>query len=285
MTKIIKKEKLSELVYRLRIDSPRIAKKRKAGQFIILRVTSDGERIPLTIANANAEEGWIEIIFQAVGMSTQRLARFKVGDELANLVGPLGRPTHIENFGKCLCIGGGVGIAPLYPIVCALQEAGNDVTTIIGSRNADLLILEEEMKAASNRLFVATDDGSKGHHGFVSDVFNKLLADGEKFDFAVVIGPPMMMKVTTALTVKAGIHTVASLNPIMIDGTGMCGGCRVTVHGETKFACVDGPEFDASGINWDEMIMRLGSYTAFERRARDAEECKLKPELEKDKSV
>lgn len=285
MTKILKKEKLSELIFRLRIDSPRIAKKRKAGQFIILRVTNDGERIPLTIANADAKEGWIEIIFQAVGMSTQLLAQLKVGDALANLVGPLGRPTHIENFGQCLCIGGGVGIAPLYPIVCALKEAGNDVTTIIGSRNAELLILEKEMQAASNRLLIATDDGSKGHHGFVSDVFNQLLSEGKHFDFAVVIGPPIMMKVTTALTVKAGIHTVASLNPIMIDGTGMCGGCRVSVHGKTKFACVDGPEFDASGINWDEMIMRLGSYSAFERRARDTDACKLVKEIEKDKPV
>lgn len=285
MTKILKKEKLSELIFRLRIDSPRIAKKRKAGQFIILRVTNDGERIPLTIANADAKEGWIEIIFQAVGMSTQLLAQLKVGDALANLVGPLGRPTHIENFGQCLCIGGGVGIAPLYPIVCALKEAGNDVTTIIGSRNAELLILEKEMQAASNRLLIATDDGSKGHHGFVSDVFNQLLSEGKHFDFAVVIGPPIMMKVTTALTVKAGIHTVASLNPIMIDGTGMCGGCRVSVHGKTKFACVDGPEFDASGINWDEMIMRLGSYSTFERRARDTDTCKLVKEIEKDKPV
>lgn len=283
MNKILKKEQLSENVLRYRLAAPRIAAKRKAGQFIILRPTADGERIPLTIANGNAEEGWIEIIFQVVGLSTSLLAELNEGDFVADLVGPLGRATHIEKFGKCLCIGGGVGIAPLYPIVCALHEAGNEITTIIGARSADLLLLEQEMQAKSDHFFVATDDGSKGHHGFVSDVFNKLLADGEHFDFAVVIGPPIMMKVTTKLTVAAGIKTMASLNPIMIDGTGMCGGCRVTVHGETKFACVDGPEFDAAGVNWDELIMRLGSYTAFERRAREQHECKLKDVIKEDK--
>lgn len=281
MSKILKKEQLSENILRFRLEAPRIAKKRKAGQFIILRVNENGERIPLTIANGNAKEGWIEIIVQIVGYTTGELAKLNEGDSVVDLVGPLGKPTHVEKFGKCLCIGGGVGIAPLYPIVCALKEAGNDVTTIIGSRGADLLILEEDMKAASSRLFVATDDGSKGHHGFVSDVFNKLMADGEKFDFAVIIGPPIMMKVTSELTVKAGINTVVSLNPIMIDGTGMCGGCRISVHGETKFACVDGPEFDASGIDWDELITRLGSYTAFERREREKHQCKLTNKINK----
>ena len=281
MVKILKKEQLSENVLRFRLEAPRIAKKRKAGQFIILRVNEEGERIPLTIANGNADEGWVEIIVQIVGLSTGKLADLNEGDSVADLVGPLGKPTHVENFGKVLCIGGGVGIAPLYPIVCALKEAGNDVTTIIGSRSADLLILEEEMKQSSNRLFIATDDGSKGERGFVSDVFNKLLADGEKFDFAVIIGPPIMMKVASELTVKAGIKTMVSLNPIMIDGTGMCGGCRISVHGETKFACVDGPEFDASGVNWDELITRLGSYSSFERHAREKHQCKLTGEIKK----
>ena len=281
MSKILKKEQLSESIWRFRLEASRIAKKRKAGQFIILRVNENGERIPLTIANGNADEGWIEIIVQTVGHTTAELAKLNEGDSVADLVGPLGKPTHVEKFGKCLCIGGGVGIAPLYPIVCALKEAGNDVTTIIGARSADLLILEENMKAASNRLFVATDDGSKGEHGFVSDVFNKLLADGDKFDFAVVIGPPIMMKVTSQLTVKAGVNTVVSLNPIMIDGTGMCGGCRISIHGETKFACVDGPEFDASGVDWDELITRLGSYTAFERNESEKHHCKLTDETKK----
>jgi ferredoxin/flavodoxin---NADP+ reductase len=273
MSKILKKEQLSEAVWRFRLEAPLIAKKRKAGQFIILRVNEEGERIPLTIANGNADEGWIEIIFQVVGYGTTKLAQINEGDNLQDLVGPLGHPTHVENFGKVLCIGGGVGIAPLYPIVCALKAAGNDVTTIIGSRTKDLLILEEEMKAQSNQLFVATDDGSCGHHGFVSDVFNDLITKGEKFDFAIVIGPPIMMKVTTKLTVAAGIKTEASLNPIMIDGTGMCGGCRVSVFGETKFACVDGPEFDAAGIDWDLLIERLGSYRPFEEK--EMHKCKL----------
>ncbi len=275
MSKILKKELLAPQVFRFRLAASRIAKRRKAGQFIILRSTDDGERIPLTIANADADEGWIEIIFQVVGVGTTILSLLNEGDVLADLVGPLGKPTHIENFGKCICIGGGVGIAPLYPIVCALTEAGNEVTTIIGARSKDIIILEEEMKKNCHQLFVATDDGSYGHHGFVSDVFNNLIQEGNKFDLGVVIGPAIMMKVTTALTVKQGIKTFASLNPIMIDGTGMCGGCRVTVHGETKFACVDGPEFDASGIDWELLLQRLTSYKTFEEESKKKHACRL----------
>lgn len=275
MNTILKKEQLSAQVFRFRIDAPKIAQKRKAGQFIILRSGEEGERLPLTIANGNAQEGWIEIIFQVVGLGTRLLSELQEGDSLTDLVGPLGKPTHIEKFGRCICIGGGVGIAPLYPIVCALKEAGNDITTIIGARNRSLLILENEMKACSDRLFIATDDGSYGHHGFVSDVFNKLVSEGQKYDFAIVIGPAIMMKVTTGLTVKQGIKTFASLNPIMIDGTGMCGGCRVTVHGRTQFACVDGPEFDASGIDWALLVKRLDSYKTFEAESIKKHECKL----------
>jgi NAD(P)H-flavin reductase len=275
MSKVLRREQLSPLVWRMRLHAPRIAAKRKAGQFIILRPDETGERIPLTIANANPADGWIEIIFQAVGKTTGILANIPEGGEIPDLVGPLGRPTHIEKFGRTLCIGGGVGVAPLYPIVEALHDAGNDVTTITGARNKGLIILENEMKAKSTRLFIATDDGSYGHHGFVSDVFKKLIAEGEKFDYAIVIGPVMMMKVTTGLTVAAGIKTYASLNPIMVDGTGMCGGCRVSVAGETRFACVDGPEFDASGIDWNELINRLGSYKEFETNKIKDHECKL----------
>lgn len=275
MNEILQKEQLSDLVWRYRLAAPRIAKKRQAGQFIILRSRENSERIPLTIANADAQEGWIEIIFQVVGKGTMELAEINQGEAILDLVGPLGQPTHIENFGKVVCIGGGVGIAPLYPIVCALKAAGNDVTTIIGARNKDLIILEEDMRRNSTTLFVATDDGSLGHHGFVSDVFNDQIAQGVKFDMAMVIGPPMMMKVTSALTVSHGIQTYASLNPIMIDGTGMCGGCRVSVHGESKFACVEGPEFDAAGIDWDELINRLGSYKVFEEREREDHQCKM----------
>jgi len=276
LAKILKKERLSEAVWRFRLHEPRIARKRKAGQFIILRPLEDSERIPLTIAGADADEGWIDIIFQVMGKTTMQLRDLSEGESVRDLAGPLGKPTHIEKFGRALCIGGGVGAAPLYPIITALHDAGNDVTTIIGARNKELVILEDEIKASCNRLLIATDDGSYGAKGFVSDVFNGLINAGEKFDIAFVIGPVIMMKVTTALTVATGIKTYASLNPIMIDGTGMCGGCRVTINGQTKFACVDGPEFDASQIAWDEMVTRLGAYKSFEAQARENyHECKL----------
>jgi len=269
MAKILKKEQLSDAVWRFRLHAPRIARKRMAGQFIILRPREDSERIPLTIADANADEGWIDIIFQVIGKTTMQLRDLADGGSVNDLSGPLGKPTHIENFGRALCIGGGVGAAPLYPIITALFAAGNDVTAIIGARTKELIILEDDISASCNRLMIATDDGSYGTKGFVSDVFNKLINAGENFDIAFVIGPVAMMKVTTALTVAAGIKTYASLNPIMIDGTGMCGGCRVTVGGKTKFACVDGPEFDASQIAWDEMISRLNAYKSFEAQARE----------------
>lgn len=280
MAKILKKERLSDTVWRFRLDAPRIAKKRKAGQFIMLRPNPDSERIPLTIANVDAGEGWIEIIFQVMGRTTAELCGLGETDCVSNLAGPLGNPTHIENFGRALCIGGGVGAAPLYPIISAMHKAGNDVTSIIGARTKKLILLEDDIKASSNRLLIATDDGSYGTKGFVSDVFNSLVDAGEKFDAAVVIGPVMMMKVTCALTAAAGIKTYASLNPIMIDGTGMCGCCRVTVGSETKFACVDGPEFDASLVEWDELIKRMGSYRDFEKAAgEDYHTCKLEGAL------
>jgi ferredoxin--NADP+ reductase len=275
MPTILVKEQLSASVWRMRIDAPRIARKRKAGQFIILRPTADSERIPLTIANADAQAGWIEIIYQVVGKTTRQLSELAAGQDLSDLAGPLGKPTHIEKFGRCVCMGGGVGVAPLYPIVAALKAAGNHVSTIIGARSKDLVILEKEMQAQSDRLLVTTDDGSYVRKGFVVTVFDELIAAGEKFDFAVVIGPVMMMKFTTRQTIAAGIPTVSSLNPIMIDGTGMCGGCRVTIAGETKFACVDGPEFDAAKIDWDELVRRLGSYTSFEKIALEKHTCRL----------
>jgi ferredoxin--NADP+ reductase len=233
------------------------------------------ERIPLTIASADPDEGWIEIIFQVVGRTTSLLSALNEGDYVLDLAGPLGRPTHIEKFGRALCIGGGVGVAPLYPIICALKAAGNDVVSIIGARSKNLLILENEIMDRSDRIYIATDDGSWGQKGFVSDIFNSQNAAHEIFDIAFVIGPVMMMKVVSSLTVAAGIKTFASLNPIMIDGTGMCGGCRVTVFNETKFACVDGPEFEASGIDWNELLNRLNSYRTFETEARQRHSCRL----------
>jgi ferredoxin--NADP+ reductase len=276
MAEILSKLKMSDTVYRMRLHAPRIARKRKAGQFIILRPTGDSERIPLTIAGADAAAGWIEIIYQVMGRTTMQLCALDVGGAVHDLAGPLGKPTHVEKFGRVLCIGGGVGTAPLYPIVCALTEVGNDVTSIIGARSKDLLMLEDEIAAASASFLVATDDGSHGTKGFVTDIFKNLVGGGECFDAAFVIGPVMMMKAACALTVAAGIKTYASLNPIMIDGTGMCGCCRVTVGGKTKFACVDGPEFDASQIDWGEMVNRLGSYKDFEAQAREnCRECRL----------
>lgn len=275
MSKIVYKEVLSPSILRMRIDAPRIAKKRKAGQFIMVRPTDKDERLPLTIAHADPAAGWVEIIFQVVGQGTTALAGLSVGDEVADFVGPLGRPTHVEKFGRVLCVGGGVGTAPLHPIARALAEIGNEVVTVIGARNRELLMLETEMRGFSHSVHVATDDGTAGHHGFVTDVVKQLLESGG-FDFAVVIGPAPMMRATSEILVARGIKTVASLNPIMVDGTGMCGGCRVTVHGKTKFACVDGPEFDAAGIDWGELVKRLGSYREFEQHRREGHVCNLK---------
>jgi len=260
MVKILKKDQLAPTIFRLRLDAPKIAQKRKAGQFVIIRISSDGERIPLTIANASAEEGWIEIIVQAVGESTKTLMTFKEGNYINDLAGPLGSPAEIHKYGKVLCVGGGLGAAPLFPIATAMKESGNEITTIIGARNRELVILEDEFKEITDKVFITTDDGSAGIKGFAVDVIKKLISDGEKFDCAIVVGPPIMMKFTSQVLVDNGIKTFVSLNPIMVDGTGMCGGCRVSIAGETKFACVDGPEFDASLVNWDELLNRLGGY-------------------------
>ncbi len=274
MAKIIQKEQLSEHVIRFRLNAPRIAKKRLAGQFIILRHSEGSERIPLTIANADTKNGWIEIIFQTVGKGTRLLGQMNIGDDILDVAGPLGKPTHIEKFGRCLCVGGGVGIAPLYPIVRALHEAGNTVTVVLGARTKDLMILEKDMQHFADSVIPVTDDGSYGIQGKVTDAIMSLFEHGECFDAAFVIGPAIMMKMTTQLTLAHHVPTVASLNPIMIDGTGMCGGCRVTVDGETKFACVDGPEFDAAGIDWDGLIRRLNGYKEFETE-KLSHHCKL----------
>ncbi len=275
MAVILKKEQLSEQVFRYRLSAPRIAAKRRAGQFVILRPVQNSERIPLTIVDADPEAGWIEIIFQVVGRTTMILSALRPGDSIRDLAGPLGKPTHIQNYGRCLCIGGGVGAAPLYPVIKALHAAGNEIFSIIGARTGNLIILEQEIRSQSSRLLVATDDGSYGKKGFVTDAFKDLAAAGERFDVAFVIGPVVMMKVTCGMTVSSGIRTFASLNPIMIDGTGMCGGCRVTVNGETRFACVDGPEFDAAAIDWNELVKRLNGYRKFETAAREAHACRL----------
>ncbi|MDD4012303.1 MAG: sulfide/dihydroorotate dehydrogenase-like FAD/NAD-binding protein [Sphaerochaetaceae bacterium] len=267
MHRIIEKEQLSAEVFRFKVEAPNIARERKAGQFIILQMGGDyNERIPLTIADADPEEGTITLIFQAVGESTHRLALLNVGDSIANLLGPLGKPTHIENFGRCVCVGGGIGVAPLYPIVKALKAAGNQVKVIIGARNKGLIIMEEEMRKAADELIVVTDDGSYGRKALVTEPLKELCSTWAP-NLAVAIGPPIMMKFCALATKEFGVKTVVSLNTIMIDGTGMCGGCRVSIDGQTKFVCVDGPEFDGHQVDWNNMLTRLGTYKSQEAMA------------------
>ena len=263
--KVLGKENLAGDVLRMKLEAPLIASERKAGQFVILRVSENGERFPLTIADSF--DGGITIIFQVVGKSTRTLGSLEVGDEVRDLVGPLGKPTHIENYGHVACVGGGIGVAPLFPMAQAMKAAGNRVTSVIGSRTRDLLILEEEMRGVSDRLEVATDDGSYGFHGFVTQVLEKVLEGNGDVKKVLAVGPVPMMKATCAVTKKFEVPTEVSLNPIMVDGTGMCGGCRVTVGGETKFACVDGPEFDGHQVDFDELTKRLGTYKDHEAGA------------------
>ncbi len=266
MYKIVKKEILSEKVALLEVEAPEIAKSRKPGNFIILRVEEKGERIPLTIVDSDIEKGTITLIFQEVGVTTGKLMDKKVGDYILDLVGPLGNPTKIEKLGTILAAGGGVGVAPLYPIVKGYKEAGNKVITIIAARTKDLIILEDEMRQVSDELIVYTDDGSYGHKGLITAGMEEVLKR-EKVDEAVVIGPAIMMKFAALLTKQYNVPTIASLNSIMVDGTGMCGACRVTVGGKTKFTCVDGPEFDAHQVDFDELLMRLNHYKDAEVKA------------------
>jgi ferredoxin--NADP+ reductase len=256
MYEILEKEILSENVKLMKIKAPHVANKAQAGQFIILRIDEKGERIPLTIADFDRKKGTITIIFMEVGKTTKQLGALNVGDFLLNFVGPLGQATEIKKYGTVVCIGGGVGIAPLYPIVKELKKAGNYVISILGARNEKLLMLEKEIKEFSNELHITTDDGSKGQKGFVSNVLQKLIDDKKEIKVVWAIGPVIMMKVVSDLTKKYNIKTIVSLNPIMVDGTGMCGGCRVLVGGETKFACVDGPEFDGHKVDFDNLLIR-----------------------------
>jgi ferredoxin--NADP+ reductase len=234
---------------------------------VVLRINEEGERIPLTIADADPQAGIITLIFQEVGTSTAKLGKLKAGDSISDLIGPLGVPTHVEKFGTVVCVGGGIGIAPVYPIAKAMQEAGNTVLSIIGARTKDLLILEEEMAKVSNVLKVSTDDGSYGYHGFVSDVLQDFMDQGTTINLVVAIGPVPMMRVVCNVTRNKNIKTVVSLNPIMVDATGMCGACRVTVGGRTRFVCVDGPEFDGHQVDFAELVKRQRAYLDQEKRA------------------
>ena len=262
---IANKKVLNETVIQLDIVAPLIAKKAKAGQFIILRVDSEGERIPLTIADTNADAGTVTIIFQVVGATTKKLAVKQAGETIADFVGPLGRPTEIEGLKKVAVIGGGVGCAIAYPVAKALHQNGAEVTSIVGFRNRDLVILQDEFNKVSDRYLLMSDDGSVGTKGLVTDALRTLLQNGEQFDEVIAIGPLVMMKFVAALTREFGVKTTVSMNPIMIDGTGMCGGCRLTVGGQVKFACVDGPDFDGHLVDFDEAISRSSMYREKER--------------------
>lgn len=258
---------LASNVLRVIVEAPEIAKQRKAGQFIMLRIDEEGERIPLTIADADAEKGTITLIAQVVGKTTGQMAALNIGDSILDIAGPLGRPTHIERFGTVVVVGGGIGIAPLHPITQAMKAAGNRTISILGARTKDLLIMEDEMRKASDEVVIVTDDGSHGKKGFVTDALQSLVQQNLKIDLAVAIGPAIMMKMVCKLTESLGIKTLVSLNTIMIDGTGMCGGCRVTIGGKPKFVCVDGPEFDGHQVDFDEMMRRLAMYRDYEKES------------------
>ena len=268
--KVLKKELLSPGVYRFDVSAPRIAKKTQPGQFIILRASEEGERIPLTVADFDREKGTITIIFQVVGASTEILASLKEGDDILNFVGPLGKKSDVEpGLGTVVCIGGGIGVAPVYPIARGMKEAGNKVISIIGAKTKDILIMEQEMRAISDETLVTTDDGSYGIKGFVTTAFQELVDRGEKIDIVYAIGPVVMMQSVVEATRPLRIKTIVSLNPVMVDGTGMCGGCRVQVGDETKFACVDGPEFDGHLVEFAGLRARQGMYRDMETEEKD----------------
>ncbi|MEK6776909.1 MAG: sulfide/dihydroorotate dehydrogenase-like FAD/NAD-binding protein [bacterium] len=273
MFEILEKKVWSDEVPKIKefvVKAPAIAKAHHAGQFIILIVDENGERIPLTIADKDANKGTISILFQEVGKSTMCLGMLNKGDHIHHMAGPLGKPTHVEKFGTVVCVGGGIGIAPVHPIAKAMKDAGNKVISILGARSKDLLIYEDKMKKASHEIRITTDDGSYGRHGFVTDELKHMI-EVEKIpiDLVVVIGPPIMMKFVCKVTEPYKLRTFASLNTIMVDGTGMCGACRVTVGGKTKFVCVDGPEFDGHQVDFEEMMMRQRQYLPEEKLARE----------------
>ncbi len=274
MYQILEKKSLNPTVTLMRIHAPAVAKKAEPGQFIILRTDADGERIPLTVADFDRTSGSVTVIFQVVGATTEKLNHLNEGDSLSDFVGPLGRPTDTANKKKVAVVGGGVGCAIAYPVAKKFFEAGTEVHTVAGFRTADLVILEEEFAAVSHKLVRMSDDGSWGEQGLVTDALRRLIESGEQYDEVITIGPLPMMKFVCKLTKEYGIKTVASMNPIMIDGTGMCGGCRLTVGGKTVFACVDGPEFDGHEIDFDEAISRSSMYKPFERHAHE-ETCNL----------
>ncbi|HIE32307.1 MAG TPA: sulfide/dihydroorotate dehydrogenase-like FAD/NAD-binding protein [Methanosarcinales archaeon] len=264
---ISKKHELVPTIHRIDVEALRLAEKAMPGQFVILRIDEHGERIPLTIADFDASAGTITLIFQEIGKTTRQLALLAAGDQITDFTGPLGRPSEIRGFGTVVCVGGGVGIAPIFPIARGMREAGNRVISVIGARSESILFWEDRMDEASSELYVATDDGTKGHHGFVTDIVQNILERGERIDRVIAIGPPVMMRAVAGVTKPFCVKTVVSLNPIMVDGTGMCGACRVLVGNETKFACVDGPEFDAHEVDFTLLMNRLAMYLPEEKEA------------------
>lgn len=274
MHKILSATFIAPNIKRFTIEAPKIALKRKAGQFVIIRINDIGERIPLTIADSDSERGTIDIIVQGIGKTTKELNDLQTGEYILDVVGPLGKASHIENFGTAVSIGGGVGTAIAYPTAVALKQAGNHTISIIGGRTKEFVILENEMKQVCDEVFVTTDDGSHGKHGFVTDQLKELI-ETRKIDFVLAIGPIPMMKAVADVTREKGIQTVVSLNPIMVDGTGMCGGCRATVDNKTVFVCVDGPEFDAHKVDFKTLMTRNQSYLMEEKESIDEHECKL----------
>ena len=274
MFRILDAAFIAPSVKRFRIEAPRIARKHRAGQFVIVRVTETGERIPLTIAEADSEAGTITLIVQGVGKTTRMLNDLGPGDSVADVAGPLGMPSDVRRYGTAVSIGGGVGTAIAYPTAVALEEAGNDVIAIVGGRTKEYVILEDELRAVCDEVFPTTDDGSYGFHGFVTQQLQALIDEGRTIDLVIAIGPIPMMRAVADVTRPHGIHTVVSLNPIMVDGTGMCGGCRGSVGGETKFACVDGPEFDAHLVDFDLLARRNRAYLGFEQERNDEYECR-----------
>jgi len=275
MYKIVRKKELNPSVTYMEIEAPFVAKKAKAGQFIIFRIDERGERVPLTIAGYDREKGTVSIIFQKVGLSTEMLGRMNEGDSILDFVGPLGKPTEVEGKKRVCVVGGGVGCAIAYPSAKAFKEAGAEVDVIIGFRNKDIVILEEEFRAASDNMYLMTDDGSYGEQGFVTVKLQELLESGREYDEVLAIGPIPMMKFVAKTTEPFGVHTVVSLNPIMVDGTGMCGGCRVTVGGEVKFACVDGPDFDGHQVDFNELMIRNGVYKNREQETTKTHMCRM----------
>ncbi|MCK4667047.1 sulfide/dihydroorotate dehydrogenase-like FAD/NAD-binding protein [Candidatus Dependentiae bacterium] len=276
---IIKKETYSEDIKKFVLYEPLITKHCQPGEFIITRTKEYSERIPLTIADFNRDEKTLTIIFQEVGKSTLELGKLEEGDIILDVIGPLGKPTHIKNYGTVVCIGGGIGVAPVYPIAKKLKEVGNKVISVIGARNKSLLIMEDEMKQVSDEFIITTDDGSYGKKGFVTDALRELIDSGNKLDLCVAIGPVIMMKMVVKVTKEFNIPTIVSLNPIMVDGTGMCGACRVSIGGKTKFACVDGPDFDGFEVDFNELMKRQKIYTDEEKFALEEYNKRIKKSL------